>query len=504
MRKKTWLSASIATVMLAGVVAGCGDSSEEGAGNAGAGAEASAKPTAPQITEVSMMLPLYVPEAPKLDGKYYTKLNGLTNGKLTLNWVPSTNYDDKLNVTLASGDLPKAMVVTNTKLPAVVSAVRAGAFWEIGPYLKDYPNISSLPEIGWKNTAIDGKQYGIYRYRHAIRDGFIYRKDWLDSLGLKEPATTDELYNVLKAFALNDPDKNGKDDTYGLVERSNMYSFRIVTALFGAPTSWEQKDGKFTPAWKTPAYMNALNFYKKLYDEKILNPDFATLKNANDTIYKSKAGSTFVTIDNAPGFERETQKLNPAAKFDVMQGLANSAEARVPTFAGHNGIVMFPKSSVKTEAELKSLLAFFDRMGSNEAKELFTWGLEGDNFKLENGKKVLTTTEISDEQKSLEQVFVYPLAEDKAVTPLEIKINRLILKDSVKIAYLDPTAPLISKTQSEKGPELDKIIGDANIKYIMGAINETQYQAEIDKWSKQGGDQIAKEYEEEFAKAAKK
>ncbi|WP_168122448.1 extracellular solute-binding protein [Paenibacillus sp. HB172176] len=512
MRKKWMLSIALIAALAAGSI-GCSNSNEREnvpantAGNqitpTGDGSQSGKENETKEPIKVSMMLPLFVAEAPSGDGEYVKKLEEVTDSELDLNWVPNTNYDDKVNVSLASGDLPKAMVVTNTKLPSVVSAVRSGAFWEIGPYLKDYPNLSALPEIGWVNTAIDGKQYGIYRYRDSVRDGIIYRKDWLDTLGLKEPTTTDELYSMLKAFAKDDPDRNGKDDTYGLVERSNMYSFKILAALFGAPVRWEVQDGAFTPWFKTQGYKDALDFYKKMYDEGILNPDFATLKNANETLFSGKAGSTFVTIDGAPNFTNETKKLNPAAEFDVMQGLANSDVAKVSTFPGHNGFVMFPKSSVKTEQELRDMLTFFDRLGSEEAITLFSWGIEGVDYTSAGGVKTATDKALTDEQRSLDQILVYS-KEVRAATPLEEKVNRLIKEDSVKLGYNDPTSPLISQTQSEKGSELDKLISDASIKYIMGEMNAEQFQAEVDKWTAQGGAQIEKEYAEEYAKTAAK
>ena len=43
----------------------------------------------------------------------------------------------------------------------------------------------------------------------------IFRQDWLDKLGLKYPETLDDMKNVLIAFTNNDPDGNGKNDTYG-------------------------------------------------------------------------------------------------------------------------------------------------------------------------------------------------------------------------------------------------------------------------------------------------
>ena len=44
----------------------------------------------------------------------------------------------------------------------------------------------------------------------------LIRKDWLDKLGLQPPKTWDDLAKVAQAFTTQDPDGDGKADTYGL------------------------------------------------------------------------------------------------------------------------------------------------------------------------------------------------------------------------------------------------------------------------------------------------
>ena len=55
-------------------------------------------------------------------------------------------------------------------------------------------------------------------------------------------------------------------------------------------------------------------------------------------------------------------------------------------------------------------------------------------------------------------------------------------------------SPLLSDTQTQKGAELDKILEDAMVQYIMGEIDEAGYDAAIAQWYSQGGTQIIEEY----------
>ena len=66
-------------------------------------------------------------------------------------------------------------------------------------------------------VTFDGHQYGLPEPPPLPkREGLVIRKDWLDKLGLEVPTTPEELLAVAKAFTEQDPDGNGKNDTYGL------------------------------------------------------------------------------------------------------------------------------------------------------------------------------------------------------------------------------------------------------------------------------------------------
>src|SRR5690606_27241953 len=101
-------------------------------------------------------------------------------------------------------------------------------------------------------------------------------KDWLDNLGLSEPTNIDELYDVFVQFTKNDPDQNGEDDTIGLADRNDLIygAFKTLSSYFGTPNNWEVVDGKFVPEFETEAYMETMNFMRKLYTEQLMNLDF--------------------------------------------------------------------------------------------------------------------------------------------------------------------------------------------------------------------------------------
>src|SRR5690625_5275329 len=96
---------------------------------------------------------------------------------------------------------------------------------------------------------IDGKVYSLYQGRPLSRMGIVYRKDWADQLGLEAPTTTDEVFEMARAFTEDDPNQSGKDDTVGIADGDGLYwgAFKLIASWFGTPNNWgEQEDRKST------------------------------------------------------------------------------------------------------------------------------------------------------------------------------------------------------------------------------------------------------------------
>lgn len=78
------------------------------------------------------------------------------------------------------------------------------------------------PEIFYPAT-FDGKTYAICQVaagEGTAKTFYYIRQDWLDNLNLQTPSNYSELEAVIEAFAKNDPDGNGEDDTFGMTVNS--------------------------------------------------------------------------------------------------------------------------------------------------------------------------------------------------------------------------------------------------------------------------------------------
>ncbi|MEK3886402.1 extracellular solute-binding protein [Bacillus sp. FSL K6-3431] len=452
--------------------------------------------------KISIMTTTHVPEPPTKNSPAWKELEKFTDTEIDITWVLN-EYSEKVNITLASGDLPNILMIED-KYPSFVSAVRDGAFWEIGPYLKDYSNLSQANEIALQNSMIDGKVYGVYRGRPLGRNGVTIRKDWLKNLGLEIPKTIDEFYNVLKAFTNDDPDGNGKDDTYGMVVSKYTGPLDIMQIWFGAPNKWgEDANGDLIPDFMTGEYKEALKFFKKIYDEGLINEDFAVMdpQKWGDPLLNGEAGVIVDVLDRAHRAQEEMMNANPDLT-DPIDVLGAPAPFNLPTL-GYAGMLTIPKSSVKTEEELKQVLSFIDKQSEAEAQIIAYNGVEGRHFEMKDGEFTILSPDnqaLHHEYTSFNQ-FGTGIPEDRFHAPPVSELREKeaeVMKENEDIVVPNPAVALISSVYATKGQQLDNIINDARIQFIVGQIDEKGLEDAVQLWLNSGGKDYIDEMNEMY------
>jgi putative aldouronate transport system substrate-binding protein len=440
------------------------------------------------------------------------KIEEYTNTKITFNWVPDASKEERITTSLASGQLADIVTLTMMTNSSVRNSLKSGLFWDVGPYLDEFENLKKIPQEVKTAASIEGVLYGVPFQKNLARSGLIFRKDWLDKLGLPEPKTLDEVYEIARAFTEDDPDGNGKDDTTGFGDRSDLRysSFKTLSSYFGTPNGWAvDENGKFTPEFDTPQYLETLNFSKKLYENKYLAQDFAVTAKTDQQqqFAQGKTGiyTGMVDIANLKNLSQglqEGMELVPVNKISNGDGVYRIWSEG----SGVGGLLGFPKSEVKTEEELKALLQFVNDLIDKEAFMLMTGGIEGTHYEFDDtgAFKIL--------DQDLWQADVQPFASSRPseVTydlqdsdPKKQLANELI-RENDKFAIFDPTVPLDSATSNDKGTELAKIITDASFKYIMGQATEDDFKKAVESWKKNGGSAITAEYEEAYQKSQNK
>ncbi|MCS7464761.1 extracellular solute-binding protein [Paenibacillus doosanensis] len=493
--------ACAAVLAATAILAGCGGSKTDNGGAAQtAGKDAGAAKTEGPL-KLTIMANLSTPEVPS--DRIEKILEEKTNTQLEFQWVPDGSYDEKFQAAFATGSLPQAAYLKNqSSFVLLRDAIKNGQFWEIGPYLKDYPNLSKLNPDVLKNTAVEGKIYSLYQERPIARQGVIYRKDWADKLGLPEPKTVDDLYNMMKKF--KEADLAGGGKTLGLADRNDLIygSFKTLSSYFNTPNGWGVTDGKLVPEFMTKGYMDTMKFIKKLRDEGLINQDFPVTSKTDqqNMMYTGRAGVYIGSMQDVLTIQDKTSKNVKEAQYDVLNQFTSEFNSKPTTWGipGFGTLVVFPKSSVKSEQELKQILAFFDKFFSPEIANLLKYGVEGSHYTLVDGK-VQPGTDEKLKEKEQKPYLTVALADTTNILPTQYTLKAQekavnLSNDAVKFALQDPTVPLDSKTFNEKGARLQDIIKDATYKFMLGNIDEAGFQAAVKKWQDEGGAKIMEEY----------
>ncbi|WP_438448563.1 extracellular solute-binding protein [Gorillibacterium sp. sgz5001074] len=494
-----WVSV-LCAVSLVAVMAGCGkDNSASPEASKSPGAAATSKPVE-KLKKLTMMASLKTTEVPS--DKVEKLLEQKTGTEVEITWVPDGSYDEKFQAAFATGGLPQASYIKNqASFMLLRDSIKNGQFWEVGPYLKDYPNLAKLNKDILKNTSVDGKIYSLYQERPLTRQGIIYRKDWADKLGLAAPQTADDIYNMLKKFKEADPAGGGK--TLGLADRNDLVygAFKTLSPLFGTPNNWGVVNGQIVPEFMTQGYKDTMKFMKKLRDEGLINQDFPVTSKTDQQnfMYTGKAGMYIGSMPDVLTMQDKTSKNVKEAQYDVTNVLKGKDGKQVTwALPGYGTLVMFPKTAVKNEAELKSILAFFDQLWSPELANLMKYGIENEHYSLKDGKVLPVTDEklkekdvkayqaigLADTTNMLPSIYTLPAAE---------KADKLS-QEAIPFGVQDPTLPLDSKTYNEKGARLYEGIKDATYKFMLGNIDEKGFDAAVKKWQDEGGTKIMEEY----------
>lgn len=488
----------IGILLLTAVLAGCGP--VDGS---------TAKSSGPDRFYLSIGATL-IGELPPNNNEVEKAIEAYTNTDLQIDWIPMSAYDDKLRLMIAAGELPKLVKLGYT--PDYISTIKAGQFWELGPLLKDYPHLSVLDSEYYSNISVEGRIYGIPIVRDLGRATIQYRKDWFDKLGLKVPVTLEDWYTVVRAMTLEDPDGNGKQDTYGMVldKRYNQDASSMLTRISvsqGGPNKWLVEDGKFTPEFLTGTFYETMQLFRRLYAEKLINSDFVVIDNNEASkIYDSGRAGIQISGGNAQSWMDKLIRTVPDAEVDVAF-LAGPEGSRLPGEPGNAGFFAVPKDSVKTLEEVRQILDFLDKLFEPPMQTVITRGIE-DRHWSDQGDYA----EITDRTLDLREVKPYRdllpnLAEyQRSIKPVRqpelYQKNQQIGKMNREYTVENPALTLESDTYRERGKELETLILDAQTKFIMGMIDEEGWQAELAKWKAAGGNQMCLEYEQAYSSRA--
>lgn len=491
MKRVTWKAKSISLLAIAACTAltGCSGNATT-AGEAGGSTE---KPKSAGPYKFKVMFDYNVdPKGMSLtDNEYIRFLKEKTGVEVVLDSPGTAGYVDKLNVLMASGSYPDAFAVGDRDL--IMKYAKDDLLEDLSPYINDtakYPNIKKvMPADSWLPVTEKGK---VFAFPYSRPDGLsqvVYiNKVWLEKLKLPVPKTIDDFYNVMKAFTLNDPDGNGKNDTFGLLTTNNVDNgARAFKAAFNAE-AYAVKDGKVTPPEITPEYKEFLKFMNKLVNEKILDPEFPTV---TSPIFQQKFKSLKYGVISGfwhypSGLEIPKDVMSQYMALPLpLQPDGKPASFSYPSLNRH--YIAIPK----TTKNIDQLMKFLDWAVSPEGMKFSFIGVPDFNYKEANGKIELTQQQLAPIHWSFSLVRTGQLTDDikkyiGVVYPKEAVDN---LELAAKIGKPDLLRAALPYYPDLIGFNLGKITSEYTTKAILGNADvDKTWDDYVSRYKSAGGD----------------
>lgn len=450
------------------------------------------------------------------DHMYFTGIKKFLGITLVPSSAPVNNYQEKLNLLLASGDLPDIVAGYNWGLPLINEYGPKGAFAVLD--LAKMPNYSRwLKGIDKGMKLVQAPDEKVYAARtvidHVIPSPVvIIRTDLVKKAGIelpKSPYSMEEFYAFLKKVKAAYPNSYllGSYDQNNMVWSVAPY-FGTRKGVFYSFTEKKVVDGRVTPE-----YRDMLVALANAYKDGIVQPDFLTVTRTivESDLNMNKLIGYFQYPSHTDAYTNAGRVTNPNFTFEAIdppQYKGKDVSLNGPTpFIGNQAMAVSSKSKNYNDA-----LRFLDWMYSDEGAVFTNWGIEGTSFYVENGKRKVSpgvwTRESGDPfnntkllspwlQLSIRRHGWYQvkMGDEEAaggMGPLYRKAFAMYQK------YIGPPPPEITlnKTEADRASILKNTIStlleEMEAKVILGQMSIADWDAAVAKVKSQGLDEVVK------------
>ncbi len=318
----------------------------------------------------------------------FDKLSEITGLNVKLESVPVSSFAEKIQVVVASKNLPEIIGdgITNG-IYGLNDLAAQGAFAAVNDHIDSMPNFKRLfgegAEDNWifkSYAASDGKLYGLplYDTSRDVNHGVLYRKDIFDKYGIEMWNSTEEFYQALKTLKEKEPDSVPLSSKTGdaLI---NAYSTSWGIVGYDMYFNEEEKVWKYSDT--DSAMKDMLDFLKKLYNEGLIDPEFLTCTQA-DWTSKMTSNKSFVTFDWIGRLDM-FQSQSQIEGYDLRYGNPIGPKQSIITL-----VKVLPSfSAVAKNGKEELSMKLMDFMYSDAGAELMTLGIKGETYEIaDNGK----------------------------------------------------------------------------------------------------------------------
>lgn len=489
-----------------------------------------------------------IPEGQTATDNQYTRyVKEKMNIDVEVVWQAASgnDFDQKVNMSIAAGDLPDILVVKEAQFRSILeSGLAADLSDAYNVYASDTIKTMIDKTEGKSMQAVtkDGKMMALPGVQVEM-DGYNLlwiRQDWLDKLGLEAPKTIQDVYDVGKAFVDN---KMAGDKTIGLLgptsgnilyhnflnSANGTYTLDGIFASFKAyPGMWlKDQDGNAVYGSLTPETKTALEYLAKMYKDGILDQELGTRKDAGEAFKSGQAGMFFGPWWMGYGGIKDAVANDPEASWVAYASPLTSEGTWEPRL----GASTIEYTIVNKDFDHPEAVMLLTNYLVRDEKDMDTTSLgpsyypartvlaalDECTYSVEVLREYLKTGKAPEFDGAL-----YKLLDDDIAN---VKATKLEPYDDMRIQYWSPKNDNFSRmisllngagcvvdaeqnlevnkvysliysqteTMEKRWTNLKKLEDEVFLKIILGTASIDEFDAFVQKWKEQGGDQITEE-----------
>ena len=238
--------------------------------------------------------------------RYLRKMLNIQNDNVYME--REDRYDELVNILAKDQTLPDVLVISDRAI--LKELVENDLIEDLTDVYENCttPRIKEMFESYgsdlWDMGSFDGRLMAIPETvtDHGPRLLWL-RKDWMDELGLEEPKTLEDAFDIIESFVANKMGTSDDEDPVGLVcdtdlvgNTSSSYSVEpVFDKFYASPQQWVNQNGQIVYGSVTQETKNALSYLHELYERGVLDQNFAlrAQNNLRDLVVDGKCGAFF-------------------------------------------------------------------------------------------------------------------------------------------------------------------------------------------------------------------
>lgn len=337
-----------------------------------------------EMTTIRVLASTRSPYNPE-ETSIWDELARRTGVKIEWTWAPSSNYNEKVNTILASGNIPDAIYGIGSAL-----LISQGAIIPLDEYLEKWcPNYLALLKEEDKLFLRNPEDGQMYFMSHILdfppSMSNLIRADWVEAAGMDMPETWDEWMAYWEYVRDNDVNGNGDPadeipltipGAAQLLDLCCWFDMRVLNSYFA-----QTDDGKMVPIYEHPNFETFLRTMIELYENGILDREFVTRHDTFLSMLDSdRAGSTYYFAERAnlttltlrdSGVENGALVgIIPPAYFE---GADRHIVARDRVYP--NGLAL--TIAAEKNGTIEAIMKLWNYIYSEEGSQLLNYGIEG-------------------------------------------------------------------------------------------------------------------------------